>query len=382
MTQATHEGDSSRSKENLAATPNEQRRQSYISGRTTPHATTHSRSASGTDSRTVPWQPAVASTQQQPDRQKLDPEEWVKHRASQQPIPLAYGSYGHGRNNSHTPPPLGGRQRSGDWSHMRRSPEGSPGPVRPSSRHLSRPNSRGAEELLDTRPTILSAKELQQVARMTGTSLLSAVPNQTNQEPPRGLTGFIDYRQREKAAAKANRLAYSAAMQAEIDRRSLTNQQKQVAEVQARQRQMLEMQQLQIQQQQQQMQASLAQSHHGYAQSVMGMSAGAPSVMGMPTGPGTPQGMVGMAYSSPHQMSAQMYQNPGYFQQPAMTPNTNHMPGGWGTPTPQTPQGQYFQQQQQMQFGQQQAPATQPYGASFDQAQAARQGQQQQHYRR
>ena len=199
------------------------------------------------------------------------------------------------------------------------------------------------------------------------------------EQPSHGLTGYIDFREKEKAAAKQQN-RHSAAMQAEIDRRSLTNQQKQVAEVQARQRQMLEMQQLQLQQQQQQMQASLAQSQYGYAPSVMGMSAGTPSVMGMPTGPGTPQGMVGMAYSSPHHMPAQMYQNSGYFQQPAMTPNTNHMPGGWGTPTPQTPQGQYFQQQQ-MQYGQQQ-PATQPYGASFDQAQAARQGQQQQHYRR
>jgi CCR4-NOT transcriptional complex subunit CAF120 len=221
--------------------------------------------------------------------------------------------------------------------------------------------------------------------------LLTGVTNHRKQQPSQGLTGYIDHREKEKAAAKASRLQ-SPAMQAEIDRRLLAQQQKQMAEAQARQRQMLEMQQ----QQQMQMQASMAQtamaqSQYGYgnqfyggapasAQSVMGLSGGAPSVMGMtigtpsvmgvPTGPGTPHGMVGMAYSSSNQVPQQMYQGQGYFQQPVMTPNTNAMPGGWASPSPQTPQSQYFQQQQQMQYGHQQQPAMQAYGASFDQAQA------------
>jgi CCR4-NOT transcriptional complex subunit CAF120 len=418
MTQAMHDGNFSHSNENLAATPNEQRRQSYISGRTTPNATLHLRSSSGSpnapDSRTVPWQPVtIASQQQQPDRQKLDPEEWVKQRANQQPHNYMYG---HGRANSYTPPPLGGRQRSGDWSHLQRASDGSPAQGRPPSRPLSRPQSRGAEAILDQRPTSLSAFEQEQVARLTNTTLLSGVTGHKKQQPSQGLTGYIDYREKEKAAAKASRTGHSTAMQAEIDRRLLQNQQKQIAEAQARQRQIVEMQQLQMQQQQQQMQANLAQSSYGYgnsyhagnptgAPSVLGMSSGSPSVMGMPsgppsvmgmpsrtpslmgmpTGPGTPQGMVGMAYSSPHQLQQQQtYQGQGYFQQPVMTPNTNMMPGGWGSPSPQTPQGQYFQQpQQQMSYGQQQQPTTQPYGASFDQAQAAaRQGQHQSQFRR
>jgi CCR4-NOT transcriptional complex subunit CAF120 len=191
------------------------------------------------------------------------------------------------------------------------------------------------------------------------------------------LTGYIDYREKEKAAAKHSRSGHSTAMQAEIDRRLLLNQQKQMAEAQARQRQMLEMQQ----QQQQQMQASLMQNAYAYggtqyAPSVMGMSAGSPSIMGMPTGPGTPMDAVGVAYSSPQQFPQQMYQQQGYFPQAVMTPNTNMMPGGWGAPSPQ---GQYFpqQQQQQMHYGQPQQPATQPYGASFDQAQAAAAARQQ-----
>jgi CCR4-NOT transcriptional complex subunit CAF120 len=387
MTQDLHDG-------SLATAPYEQRRQSYISGRTTPNATLHFPSGSGSpnlsDSRSVPWQPVTRASQQQPDsRQKLDAEEWVKHRASQS----QNLTYGYGRAASHTPPPFGGRPRSGDWTNMQRTPDGSPGASRPVSRHLSRPQSRGADAVLDYRPTTLSAVEQEQAARMTGTPLLTGVTNHKKQQPSQGLTQYIDYREREKAAAKASRTSHSPIMQVEIERRLQLNQQKQRAEAAAMQRQMLEMQQ----QQQMQLQASMAQSQYAYANSyapsvmglsqgapsVMGMPVGTPSIMGMPTGPGTPHGMVGMAYSSPNQMQQQMYQGQGYFQQPMQTPNTNAMPGGWAFPSPQTPQGQYFQEQQgQMYYGQPQQPMTQPYGASFDQAQAAGRHSQQSSYSR
>jgi CCR4-NOT transcriptional complex subunit CAF120 len=378
MTQEMHDGSFSRSRENLAMTPNEQKRQSYISGRTTPNTALHMRNGSGSpnvsDSRSVAWHPVTTSSHQQTDRQTLDPEEWVKHRASQQPQNFVYG---HGRTNSHTPPPLGGRQRSGDWAHLPRTPDSLAGNGRPPSRPLSRPQSRGAEALLEQRSTSLSAYEQEQAARLTNTTLLTGVTGHKKRQPSQGLTGYIDYREKEKAAAKHSRSGHSTAMQAEIDRRLLLNQQKQMAEAQARQRQMLEMQQ----QQQQQMQASLMQNAYAYggtqyAPSVMGMSAGSPSIMGMPTGPGTPMDAVGVAYSSPQQFPQQMYQQQGYFPQAVMTPNTNMMPGGWGAPSPQ---GQYFpqQQQQQMHYGQPQQPATQPYGASFDQAQAAAAARQQ-----
>jgi CCR4-NOT transcriptional complex subunit CAF120 len=388
MTQGLQDGNFSRSKENLATTPNDLHRLSYMSGRTTPNNPLHMRSGSGSpqvsDSRSVAWHPGMTSPQQ-PDRQKLDAEDWVLHRA-QQSQPLIYG---HGRAKSHTPPPLG-RQRSGDWTHLQRSPDGSPGPARPPSRPLSRPLSRGADVLLDQRPTTLSAREQEQVARMTHTPLLdmSQGTGHKQRQPSQGLTGYIDFREKEKAAARASRQGPSAAMQAEIDRRMVQNQQRQMMEVQQRQRQMMEYQQQQMTQQMAMAQSTYAPSMMG-TPSVMGMTTGTPSVMGMsmhspsmstpsimgmPTGPGTPQGMVGMAYSSTPNQAPQMY-NQGYFPQPTMTPNTNHMPGGWGTPTPLTPQEQYFQQQQQRMsyVQQQQQPPTQAYGASFDQAQAARQ---------
>ena len=238
---------------------------------------------------------------------------------------------------------------------------------------------------------------------MTHTPLLdmSQGTGHKQRQSSQGLTGYIDFREKEKAAAKASRQGPSAAMQAEIDRRMIRNQQRQMMEVQQRQRQMMEYQQQQMAQQMAMSQNTYAPSMMGTpsvmgmpmgAPSVMGMTTGTPSVMGMsmhrssmstpsvmgmPTGPGTPQGMIGMAYSSTPNQAPQMYSQ-GYFPQPAMTPNTNHMPGGWGTPTPLTPQEQYFQQQQQrmshvQQQQQQQQPPTQAYGASFDQAQAARQ---------
>jgi CCR4-NOT transcriptional complex subunit CAF120 len=224
---------------------------------------------------------------------------------------------------------------------------------------------------------------------MTNTPLLdlSQNPKKLQKEPPTGLTGYIDAREKEKAAQKASR-GHSSAMQAEIDRRTMQTHQRQM---EAQQRQQQQMMQQQMQQQYAMAQSTYAPSMMGTpsgmgAPSVMGgpsMGApsmmGTPSVMGMPTGPGTPNGMVGMAYSSPSQM--QMYQQPQYFPQQVPTPQM-HVPGGWGTPSAQTPPGQYFPQQSPQGYGnmaaQQQQPPTQAYGASFDQAQAARYAQQHQ----
>jgi CCR4-NOT transcriptional complex subunit CAF120 len=224
---------------------------------------------------------------------------------------------------------------------------------------------------------------------MTNTPLLdlSQTPKQVQKQPPTGLTGYIDYREKEKAAQKANRQSFTPTMQAEIDRRTLQTQQRQMMEVQQRQQQMM----------QQQMQQQYAMAQSNYAPSMMGtptgMAApsvmgapsmmGTPSVMGMPTGPGTPSGIVGMAYSTSGQMHP-MYQQQQqqYFPQQTPTPQMN-IPGGWISPA-QTPQGQYFPQSSPQGYGnmaqqQQQQPPTQAYGASFDQAQqAAKYVQQQQ----
>lgn len=371
MTQMLHDNPS-HSRENLSLTPNEQRRQSYISGRSTPSGALHMRSASHSpqtnDPRYVAWQPGMASPQQPDKQQKLEPEDWVMHRASQQPLGLGYG---HGRAKSHTPPPFG-RAHSGDWSQLQYGVNGggSPG-IRPSSRLLSRPQSRGPDMLLDQRPTNLTAREQEQVARLTNTPLLdmSQQPKKLQKPAPTGLTGYIDFREKEKAAAKANRQGHSSAMQAEIDRRTLQNQQRQMMETQQRQRAYMEQQQQQVMQQQ----YAMAQS--SYAPSVMG----APSTIGIP-GSVTPQAMMGMAYTTPSPLLyQQQQQQQQYFPQQAVTPQM-HIPGAWVSPSPQISQSQYFSHQSpQMGYQQQQqTPSTQPYGASFDQAQAVRNAQHQQ----
>lgn len=337
----------SQSRENLAATPTELKRMSY-SGRTTPIMSAHMRTSSASpqfsETRSMAWQPGLTS-QPQSDKQKLNAEEWVAKRAfSGQPrTPPAFG---HGRSDSRTPPPPLGRAFSGDWTHLQRAQAE---PARPPSRPLSRPLSRGADQLLlDQRPTALSAREQEQVARITNTPLISLSKNPKNDQKPStaGLTAYIDKREKDKAAAKSSN-RNTVAMQAEIDRRMMA----------AQQRQMMEMQHMS-----QQMAATTPSSY-------------APSMMGGPQSYSP-----GYAYSTTPNQMPQMYPQQGYFVQPGMSPG---MQQGW-TGAQQVP-NQYFAQPQQQQQQQQQQPATQAYGASFDQAQAAARyahQQQQQHYRR
>jgi len=361
MTQALH--DFSASAENLAPSPNEQKRQSY-SGRTTPNAAAHMRSYSESpqlaDTRSVAWQPGMTAVPHH-DKHKLEPEEWVAHRAaaaSTMTPPYAH----HGRSKSHTPPLP--RNNSGDWSHIL-TQEGAAGPARPPSRPLSRPLSRGAERLLDQRPTSLSAREQEHVARITNTPLIDLTKNSKKEQKPSsaGLTAYIDYREKEKAAAKTNRSTTSA-MQAEIDRRMVA----------AQQRQALELQQM----------GQQAQMGHAVA---MTPPIGYHATATTPTMMGTPQGYPQQAYgyaSTPGQMG-QAYQGQGYFPPQGIMPSVQQ---GWGAHSPGGMGGGMYMQQQQQQFqGQGQQSATQPYGASFDQAQAAarfahQQGHQQGQYRR
>jgi CCR4-NOT transcriptional complex subunit CAF120 len=347
----------SKSKENLSTTPGEQKRQSWLgSGTTTPIAAVHMRNSSTSsqlgENRTMAWQPGMAPHSHSSEAQQVDADEWVAQRAATANQPRMSPGAVHGRNKSHTPPPFN-RNHSGDWTHTM-IPEGqSEQPQRPPSRPLSRPLSRGANTLIEQLPTSLSAREQEHVARITGTPLLDLKhnPGKHTQKPSTdGLTAYIDHREKEKAKAKSNRTG-TAAMQAEIDRRMMA----------AQQRQMMEMQQMGQQQQQ------------------MGMAQG---------GYGTPSMMVppqqAFAYSNPVQMQQMYQQQPGYFPQQAMSPSVQQ---GWSTPSPQSMQGPYFAPQQQPRPQSQQG-YTQPYGASFDQAQAAaryahqQQQQQQQQYRR
>lgn len=326
--------------------------------------------------------------------------------------------YGHGRGNIHTPP-LVNRTRSGDWTHLQRTLDGPASSGRRSpGRPLDRPQSRGAELLLDQRQTSLSAREQEQVARMTNTPMLDlGGSHRRQQSAPQGLLGYIDFREKEKAAAKTNR--HSMAMQSEIDKRMLQNQQRQMEQhLQMEQQRQMEMMQQQQMMELQHMNQQMAMAQNNYAQSnyapsMMGMSQGfgspsgmasnyAPSMMGgqvlgTPSGMAsnyapsmmggqalTPTAMAGMAFSTPSPM--QMYSQQGYFAQP-MSPNMP-VPGAWVPSPTQSMQSPGFPPQQQQQQQQQSSspnpnyPPTRPYGADFDQAQVARHRQQQSQNRR
>jgi CCR4-NOT transcriptional complex subunit CAF120 len=189
---------------------------------------------------------------------------------------------------------------------------------------------------------------------MTGTPLIDLKHNKKKPQEATadGLAGYIDHREKEKAKAKANHS--TAAMQTEIDRRMMA----------AQQRQMMEMQQM-GQAQAQQMSPQITPQMH--------IPGGYPT----PTPQGLPQGYPpAFAFSSQEQL--QMYQQPGYFPQQGVSVSpmmAQGMQPGWGTtPSPQPMQGPYFAQQSQPQAQMQPQPQqryTQPYGASFDQAQAA-----------
>ncbi|KAF2498765.1 hypothetical protein BU16DRAFT_456083 [Lophium mytilinum] len=336
MTQVLHEA--SRSQEKLGDISSDRKRESLLTGRTSPGFVGHFRASSNSpdfalasEARTVAWQPGMGGNHAtHGSREKLDPEDWVQQRANAASHPRASPVFGHNRNQSGLTPPTS-RQVSGDWTNFQpthqRTPTGESlpfrPPSRPTSRPLSRPQSRGAGSMLiSEKPAQLSAREQQQVSRMTGTPLIDLSQNNKKDQRPAsaGLVGYVSQREEQKLLAKQNMT--TPAMQAEIDRR--------------------------MRHQQQQQQMPMHAAHGSYS--------GTPSIMGMP------QQNFSQPFFTPSP-ALQQQQQAGYF--PPQAP----MQQGW---VPQQPSpGQYgaggFVQ------GQPQAHTpTQAYGASWDQQQAAR----------
>jgi len=340
MTQVAHDR-ASRSREILAELSNDRKRDSQISGGASPGFLGHFRTPSnssdlarGTDGKNVAWQPGMGVTVgTQSGRPKLDPEEWVQQRATMAAQPRTSPIPAHGRSKSSNTSPVS-RQVSGDWSQFQAQHQRTPtldSPGRPPSRPLSRPQSRGAGPILGTnKPTTLSAREQENIARATGTPLIDLTKNAKDAQHPSsaGLVGYVEQRNEQRALAKQN--VASAAVQAEIERRKMEAQR----------------QQMQIQMQQ----MNLAQG--GYP---------SPVVTGMPQNFSQP-----FTYSTPGQ-GLQQQQQQGYFP-----------PQGWGVQSPQQPVGQYGASGYIPQSPIQQHTPTQPYGASWDQAQAAAKFAQQQ----
>jgi CCR4-NOT transcriptional complex subunit CAF120 len=148
------------------------------------------------DERSLAWAPGMAmSAGARPNsKQGLSPEQFIQQQA-QRVTPV----YAHGRSKSRdnlrsSTPPIAPRQTSGTGPDV---------PVRPSSRNSS--------YLLNTQPQSsaditqhLSAREQQQVARMTGTPLINMAQNTHQRQPSFGLVGAIEQREREKKDMKSN----------------------------------------------------------------------------------------------------------------------------------------------------------------------------------
>lgn len=320
MTQVIHDR-ASRSREGLGEVSSDRKRDSQISGGASPNSPD---SARGTDGRNVAWQPGMGVTVgAQSSRPKLDPEEWVQQRATMAAQPRTSPIPAHGRSKSSNTSPVS-RQVSGDWSQLQAQHQRTPtldSPGRPPSRPLSRPQSRGAGPILGTnKPTTLSAREQENIARATGTPLIDLTKNakDTQRPSPAGLVGYVEQRNEQRALAKQN--VASAAVQAEIERRKMEAQ---------RQQMQMQMQQM-----------SSAQSSYP-----------SPAVTGMPQNFSQP-----LTYPSP----SQGFQQQGYFP-----------PQGWDVQSPQQLVGQYGASGYVQQSPIQQHTPPQPYGASWDQAQAA-----------
>ncbi|CZT01564.1 related to CAF120 CCR4 Associated Factor 120 kDa [Rhynchosporium graminicola] len=151
------------------------------------------------ESRTVAWSPGMATNASAGSKMSITPEQFVHQRASMAPATPLYAHHRQPSSNTlraNTPPLVG---RSSDYmaQHSRNS----------SADLLQRPSSRGANVILGPSgngdmPTSLSAREQEQVAKMTGTPLISMANNNKAQGPPSGLVGAIEAREREKQHMK------------------------------------------------------------------------------------------------------------------------------------------------------------------------------------
>ena len=142
--------------------------------------------------RNVPWQPGMTTAGGSPgNKASITPEQYVQQRAAaNRVVPV----YGHGRNQSSTPP-HGSRESSGDWTTPNNRQDMPP-----------RPQSRGASTVMNTSAdytSYLSAREQEHVARVTGSPLINMTGNNPRPVPQTaGLVGAIEAREQEKKAIK------------------------------------------------------------------------------------------------------------------------------------------------------------------------------------
>ncbi|KAH7170846.1 PH domain-containing protein [Dactylonectria macrodidyma] len=294
----------------------------------------HERTGSDETKRTMAWHPGTTSPGSGP--RGLTAEQYVQQKAA------------HARSSSSNT--LNG-MRSGTPTNMKRT--SSHDMLQRHSRSssadlLSRPGSRGANATLNYSSSgelssSLSAREQEQVAKMTGTPLISMAGNQRQQGQGSGLVGAIEAREMEKQYMKQG---VSSQVQQAINQRQQqqTNAYKQQL---AQQQRMAQQQMAQQQQQMAQQQQMMAQQQAYQQQQMMAERSMSPqppySPMGRGGGPGPyspgpyspggpPYGGQQLGYGQPPQAA---YGQPS-FSRPLQSPQ--FMP---------PPQGQYGQPQGQ-----------------------------------
>ncbi|KAM0287745.1 hypothetical protein ACHAQH_000276 [Verticillium albo-atrum] len=190
--------------------------------------------------RQVPWQPSGGGNLS--NSSGLSPEQYVQQRAAQAGHVRTPSNQALNNMRAKTPSPSMGRPSSQELlnRHHRNNSSGD---------LMQRPNSRGANHALDVgssgeMASHLSARDQEQVARMTGAPLLSMGggnrPPPQQQAPGGGLVGAIDAREREKQQMKQgmNNHAVQHAMQQQQRQQYQQQYQQQMQQQQAQQQQM------------------------------------------------------------------------------------------------------------------------------------------------
>ncbi|KAJ4271794.1 hypothetical protein NW762_000500 [Fusarium torreyae] len=263
--------------------------------------------------RTMAWQPGASAPP--PSSHGLSPEQFVQQRAAHA---RSASSNTLGGPNSPSP----GMKRTNSYDMLQAAQSGRHS--RSSSADLlSRPGSRGANSALNfassgETSTHLSAREQEQMARLTGQPLLSMSGHQRqgSQGPGHqrqassgsGLVAAIEAREREKQQMKQgmNSQAVQHAINQRQQQQAAMAYQQQMAQQQMAQQQMMQQQLAQQQQMAYQQQALQQQSYQqgyqqpGYQQQMMGAgNMAAYSPMGRGPGQYTPDGA---PYGAPQQM--------------------------------------------------------------------------------
>ncbi|RYO82787.1 hypothetical protein DL766_009535 [Monosporascus sp. MC13-8B] len=177
----------------------------------------HSRQESDdTIRRSVVWHPASPQAANTGAAHSISPEQFVQQRAAAAAATPLYAHQRQPSNNSlsgyraGTPTPPLNRNPTGDYIGAAHSRNGSQDLMqRPSSRSagelLQRPGSRGAGAVLGGQGGVdshLSARELEHVARVTGSPLINVAGNKNRPPIEGGLVGAINAREREKQQMK------------------------------------------------------------------------------------------------------------------------------------------------------------------------------------